>query len=286
MRITVLSNRDLPSCVALNHLLPQLTEHEVCVFLSAQVGSAKAQSGNGENGSKATPEALRQLKFFEQDLFNQVVFPLAEAALQAAENAAQPELLTFRGLEKSLSGSIEELNDINGAGLERFRASTPDLVLSIRYGVILREAAIAVPPQGVLNLHSGLLPEYRGVMASFRALQAGDAELFTTLHTIDDPGIDTGRILGYSPLARDPGKSYFWHVLKLYRGGCEKLAEAVQKISAGEVLEGTPQASLAKSGAYYSFPNQHELDAFYASGLRLVDTEEITELARRFSHER
>lgn len=280
MRITVLSNRDLPSCVALNHLLPRLAQHEVRVFLSAQVGAAKSDS---EEGGRAKPEALSRLKFFEQDLFNQLVFPLVDAATQAS--MSEPELLTFSGLEKALVEPILELNDINGAGLERFQASAPDLVLSIRYGVILREAAIAVPRHGVLNLHSGLLPDYRGVMASFRALQAGDAELFTTLHTIDDPGIDTGRIIDYSPLKRDPNKSYLWHVINLYRGGCETLAKAVEKIAAGEVLEGRAQANFVNPGAYYSFPTQQELDAFSASGLRLVDTEEITELARRFSNE-
>ncbi len=275
MRITLLSNRDLPSCIALNYLLPQLTQHELCVFLSAQVGGSD---------KAAKPEALSSLKFYEQDLFNQIVFPLVDAKSESADASFKPQLLTFSGLEKFLSRPIEELNDVNTVGLERLRQSEPEIVLSIRYGKILRNEAIALPKHGVLNLHSGRLPEYRGVMASFRALQAGDAELFTTLHTIDDPGIDTGRILGYSPLPRDPDKSYLWHVLNLYRGGCQMLAEAVAEINAGAVLEGQEQSSLAERGAYYTFPTQDELDTFSASGLRLVDPDELIDLARQFSY--
>ena len=48
---------------------------------------------------------------------------------------------------------------------------------------------------GVLNLHSGKLPDYRGVMATFRAMMAEDETLFSTVHWIDDKTIDTGRIL-------------------------------------------------------------------------------------------
>ena len=53
-------------------------------------------------------------------------------------------------------------------------------------------------------------PDYKGVMATFRALMHGDSELNMTLHTIDDSGIDTGKILGYSTLEVDPSRSYLW----------------------------------------------------------------------------
>ncbi|NBQ73495.1 MAG: formyl transferase, partial [Gammaproteobacteria bacterium] len=37
MNITILTNRDLASCFALNRLIPGLTEHQVTVFLSSRV---------------------------------------------------------------------------------------------------------------------------------------------------------------------------------------------------------------------------------------------------------
>lgn len=269
MRITLLSNRDLASCVALNALLPLLQGHSLRVFLSSRVGKA---------GAGATkPEALDTLKFFEQDLFNQFVFPAAD------RGESQTALQTFTGLERFLEAPIEELNDINGDGLARFAAAAPDLVLSIRYGVILREAAIAVPGKGVINLHSGRLPDYKGVMATFRALMHGDSELNMTLHTIDDSGIDTGKILGYSTLEVDPSRSYLWHVLGLYEQGCALLAQAVAKVAAGEALAGVEQATLANAGRYFTFPTQEELTAFTNQGWRLVDSDEVLALARQFT---
>jgi hypothetical protein len=44
MNITLLGNRDLASCVALNHLLPALSAHRVIVFLSSQVGKSVGKS--------------------------------------------------------------------------------------------------------------------------------------------------------------------------------------------------------------------------------------------------
>ena len=72
---------------------------------------------------------------------------------------------------------------------------TPELMISIRYGKILRSKALSIPDLGVLNLHSGKLPDYRGVMATFRAMLAQEQELFSTLHWIDDDTIDTGRVI-------------------------------------------------------------------------------------------
>jgi methionyl-tRNA formyltransferase len=71
----------------------------------------------------------------------------------------------------------------------------------------------------VINLHSGLLPNYRGVMATFWTLLNGDKQLVTSLHFIDDSTIDTGGIIANSTLLVQQDESYLWHVLSLYIWG-------------------------------------------------------------------
>lgn len=287
MRVTVLANRDIASCLALNRLLPQLAQqqHRVSVFLSSSVGKRKAPD------AAPPPAGLAQLKFIEQRLFNEAIFPIVDSVdATGASTSAQPpprdeRLLTFSGLQHLTAQPVETLNDINGGGLSRFTQTAPDLVLSIRYGVILREEAIAVPRHGVLNLHSGLLPAYRGVMASFHALLNGDDSLGMTLHTIDDRTIDTGRVLGTTALPVRPERSYLWHVLALYDDGVDLMAAAVQSIADGEPLEAVPQPkeSLATPRQnYHTFPTQAELDALAAKGHSLYDAAEMLALARRF----
>ncbi len=263
MNITILSNQDLASCIALNHLLPGLSNHRLTVFLSSRVGAAAAQA-----------KELQDLEFYEQELFLNTVFPIADAlALD------DPQLRSFNSLARKFDLQISTLNRINTEEADRFAASEPDLVLSIRYGVILREAAIAIPRHGVLNLHSGRLPEYKGVMASFRAMLSGDEELATSLHYIDDSSIDTGRIIAISSLPRNSANSYLWHVLALYEGGCRMMLDAVSKIERAENIECVVQQS---SGNYFSFPRQEDLDQFQHNGLRLWDSLEVLDLAKQF----
>ena len=264
MNITLLANRDLASNLALNRLLPSLSEqHQLRVFLSSQVGSAAN-----------LPEPLRLLKFFEQTLFNDILFP----ALDRAQTGSAP--CSFARLAQFTTSPITVLNKINSeAGLATLAASSPDLVICIRYGGILKDRAIAIPHRGVINLHSGLLPDYRGVMATFRALLHGETEIGTTLHYISDGTIDTGDIIGNTQLPVTAGRSYLWHVLQLYPGACELLLRTIEQISAGKIPACEAQPA---GGSYFSFPEQAELDRFLQSGHSLYDINEITDIASSY----
>lgn len=265
MDIVILANRDIASNQALNLLLPALTsEHRVWAFLSDAVG-----------GGSERPAALEELKFFEQTLFNDWIFP------QVDSQGARGEWLTFEALGRYTVAPICTLNRVNSPeSLAQLEAISPDLVLSIRYGGILREAAIALPRLGVINLHSGLLPAYRGVMATFRALLAGESVIGTTLHYISDPGIDTGEIIGHTEMPVCPERSYLWHVLALYPSACEKLLACLAGLSAGEPPAITPQGA---GGQYFSFPDASDLAEFSERGLKLVDPTDIVSITKRYT---
>lgn len=264
MNITLLANRDLASNLALNQLLPRLSEqHQLRVFLSSQVGSAADLS-----------EPLRLLKFFEQTLFNDILFP----ALDRARSGITP--CSFAQLGQFTVSPITTLNKINSEpGLATLAASSPDLVICIRYGGILKDRVIAIPPRGVINLHSGLLPDYRGVMATFRALLHTETEIGTTLHYISDGTIDTGDIIGNTYLPVTEGRSYLWHVLQLYPGACELLLHTIDEINGGQKPACRSQPP---GGSYYSFPDRAELDSFLQSGHSLYDINEITDIANSY----
>ena len=263
MNITLLANRDLASCIALNYLYQELDQHKLSVFLSSRVGS------------KALAQPLQQLKLVEQQWPNDVLFPLLHRV-----GTSSAELLGFDQLRDVLEGRLADLNNINEAdGLATLKSTEPDVVLSIRYGVILKEAVLSVPEKGVLNLHSGLLPDYKGVMATFWALLNGEQRIGTTLHFIDDSSIDTGRIVGSTELAVQNDRSYLWHVMELYRDGCQLMADTVNTMNeGGEVI------ALAQEpgGNYYSFPEVADLDAFARQDWRLFDNADVIELHRRF----
>ena len=259
MKILLLANSDLASNYALNLLLPRLQEHQLRLLLSSSVG-----------GSSQRDPLLEQLRFFEQDLFNQLVFPLLNRG-----NA--PGMMGFDGLSHLLDAPASIENRINSPeGLAKVRHFAPELIVSIRYGGILKDALIGVPAKGVINLHSGRLPQYRGVMATFWAMLAGDTELGTTLHTIDDGSIDTGRIIATTRRPLDSKKSYLGNVLSLYPDAVERIVEAVARLAHGETLCTQEQQ---QGGHYYSFPSREELDQFTGMGFELFNSGEALSFA-------
>ena len=263
MRITLLTNRDLASNYALNLLLPQLSkDHELRVFCSDRVGSKPAAPG------------LAAASFYEQTLPLKLLFPLIDA------QPKHGELLTFQGLNPFLLAPVTSLNQPNRTeGLSTLAATEPDLVISIRYGCILEAEALSIPTNGVLNLHSGRLPEYRGVMATFRAMLAGEEKLCSTLHWIDDATIDAGRIISIQSDERDPAQCYLANTIGLYPAGCESILEVVDIIEAGR----EPHAQAPNNtGRYYSFPDQDCLEAFIQAGHQWADPEFVIALLSRY----
>ena len=70
----------------------------------------------------------------------------------------------------------------------------PDYIIVVAFGQILHEALLKVPKQFCINLHSSLLPKYRGAAPINRAILNGDVRSGVTT-MIMDKGMDTGDIL-------------------------------------------------------------------------------------------
>ncbi|MBI3415862.1 MAG: methionyl-tRNA formyltransferase, partial [Verrucomicrobia bacterium] len=70
----------------------------------------------------------------------------------------------------------------------------PDLIVVAAYGQILPPSILELPRHGCLNVHTSLLPKYRGAAPIQWALLNGDAETGVTIMKMD-AGLDTGDIL-------------------------------------------------------------------------------------------
>lgn len=268
MRILVCLNADLFSCLAVNDLLPWLAGHDVSIALTQRVGKP---GGDADE----SPER-RELRLAEQAIPLELFFPLVERANLPDDGT---RALTFGELAARRGISVTPLpNPNDDAGLAWVRAKAPDLVVSIRYGAIFKSRFLAIPRLGVLNLHSGLLPEYRGVLATFRALVNGDAQIGCTVHYISDGTIDTGAIVATTRSAVDRSRSLFWHVAQLYGPGVAALGDAVQRVLRGEVLGVSEQVG----GRYYTYPTGEEWGRFAAGGWRVVTLEDVGEVWGRF----
>ena len=218
---------------------------------------------------------LNQLRFIEQALFNDIVFSAIEKLPPALKR-----FLTFHELGDQTGNGVIPLNEINcNDGIEKLQSSDPDLIVSIRYGTIIQSAAIAIPRFGILNLHSGILPQYRGVMATFWAMLNSDNHIGCTLHYIIDGTIDTGPIVSIYQKKRNTKTDYFTNVIDLYPSGCELIIKAVKIIESGESLE---QKEVKGESDYYTFPQEEELICFKQKGYELFNQASLINFVKKY----
>jgi methionyl-tRNA formyltransferase len=163
---------------------------------------------------------------------------------------------------------VREVPHINHPDvLKLARELKPDLICvfgtSLIRGELLREGRL-----GIINLHGGLSPEYRGADCTFWALYNGEPEkIGCTLHYID-AGIDTGRLIAHvCPEVREGNSELelFWSAV---RDSAQVYAEAVSRLSRGEKL-GMTQAG---KGRLYQVKDrglrqEQKLAARLASGM-------------------
>ena len=85
----------------------------------------------------------------------------------------------------------------NPAAIEFLAQTRPDLLMVVAFGQLLPVSFFDHPPLGALNIHTSLLPKYRGASPVAHALMNGETETGITLMKLDE-GMDSGDILAQS----------------------------------------------------------------------------------------
>jgi methionyl-tRNA formyltransferase len=148
--------------------------------------------------------------------------------------------------------------------LDAIRALKPDLLVSVAGNQIFRRPLIELAPKGCLNLHTALLPKYRGLMPTFWALKNGERETGVSVFLVDE-GIDSGPIVVQKRIAI--GTDSLEQLIRRTKViGMDAVWEAVERIRSGNV-ELMPNPDAEKS--YFSFPTRADVRAFRAAGKRL-----------------
>ena len=105
------------------------------------------------------------------------VSPVKQAALSLELPIAQPDAIKN-----------------NGAFRAQLQTLKPEAIVVVGYGRIIPQWMIDLPPLGNINLHSSVLPKYRGAAPIQWAVACGETVTGVTTMRID-AGLDTGDIL-------------------------------------------------------------------------------------------
>ena len=122
----------------------------------------------------------------------------------------------------------------------------PGLIVVMAYGQILPRAILDLPPLGCVNLHTSLLPKYRGAAPIQWAIANGDTETGVTLMQMD-AGMDTGGILAQRTTPIRAGDNAQTLHDRLARMSAELLAEMLPPLVARTL---TPQAQPVDGVSY------------------------------------
>ena len=152
--------------------------------------------------------------------------------------------------EYALSNNIpvfqpEKLRD--GEAMETVKALAPQLIVVAAYGRILPDEMLAYPKLGCINVHSSLLPKFRGAAPINWAILTGEKETgVTIMHMAHD--LDAGDIILQESTAIDPDETAEELYNRLAEMGGELVVQAVSALENGtapRVPQDGEQATLA-----------------------------------------
>ena len=149
-----------------------------------------------------------------------------------AEKLNLPVLQPLKARDEKFIGELRELK--------------PDLMVVVAYGQILPQSILDLPVHGCLNVHTSLLPKYRGAAPIQWAIADGEPETGVTIMQMD-AGLDTGAILSTRRTPILPtDDSQILHD-RLAQLGAELLAATIPDYVAGKIL---PQPQPADGSTY------------------------------------
>lgn len=265
MKILLFLNKDLEANLAYHILKPVLQQHTIKIYYSVGVGNPKKK-----------PNELVQLEYFEKTfIYTKLKDYLEKKQLQSAFDFFDETFQTVPLLECSNVNSPKFIEEV--------RAFEPDLFISIRFGKIFKDEIIRIPKKGILNLHSAILPDFRGILGTLHTLKAARKEVGCTLHYISDSGIDTGEIIDIARLAVRPDKSLFWHVVQLYPLGCAMIKKQLQVLMQQEKT--ILQKQNLQEGNYFSVPQTSDFEQMTALGFKTISKTDYLETLQQWISE-
>lgn len=229
-------------------ILPSHSEVVACVVNDA--------SPFGKKESFLT-KALNTYKIFGLKFFLHYAGRFLASKLGSANNIVkllQEKAIPIIELEGNINSklSVDAINEYK-----------PDLLVSILGNQIFKEPIINLAPKGCLNLHTALLPKYRGLMPTFWVMKNDEKYTGVSVFYVDE-GIDSGPIIVQKKveIGNRTQEQLIDYTKKL---GMEAIAEAVDLIEndAVNIIENNPNDK-----TYFSFPTKADVKEFLAKGKR------------------
>lgn len=175
---------------------------------------------------------------------------LVEAGHEVCGVFTQPDKPKNRGMklqvppvkEYAITQNIpvfQPLKMRDGEALAILKELSPELIVVAAYGKILPVDILELPPKGCINIHSSLLPKYRGSAPINWAILNGEDETGVSIQYMAE-GVDTGDVIGFmtTPISLEENAQQLYD--RLAQMGAELICPVVAAIEQGTAVA-TPQ---------------------------------------------
>ena len=136
----------------------------------------------------------------------------------------------------------------DGAALDIVRELAPELIVVAAYGRLLPEDILNTPPYGSINVHSSLLPKYRGAAPINWAILNGERVTGVSIMYMAKE-LDAGDVILCRETPIDPDEDAQALTARLALLGADALAEAVEQLK-----NGTAQRTVQDHSAFTYAP--------------------------------
>lgn len=152
------------------------------------------------------------------------------------------------------------------AYVEKVRALAPDVIVSVAAPEIFRKEILASAAKRCVNIHSGRLPKYRGMMPNFWQLLHGEPHATVTVHEMAEK-LDAGAVLGTLEVPIRERDALDRLIVETKRGGAHLMIKVLRELAAGT---DRPVPLDMSQKQYFSFPKPEDVKALRAKGHRML----------------
>lgn len=216
---------------------------ETAIYLCAKIASVHQLTGvfferSAENKIRKAASQFRRNKR-KRGLWFAIKRGL-ELPFAAWLDAAYSRSMTkhFGELNRTLetdSWPEHEISSVNKTEVVRaVQELAPEVICVLGTG-ILKKPIIGIPDKCVLNIHTGILPQYRGAKSELWTLANGDLKnVGVTVHVIDE-GVDTGPIVKQERITVGPDDDHLSLRCRNIVKGVDLLLEALDQLEKGDI---------------------------------------------------
>lgn len=132
--------------------------------------------------------------------------------------------------------------------VKQIKDLAPDIILIATFDKRIPKQLIEIPPLGTINIHTSLLPQYRGACPEFWVLRNGEKKTGITIHYVSED-FDAGDIIMQETLAIAPDETLGQLLYRLTQTAAKLVMTMIETLEKNETLPRKEQEHVRASNA-------------------------------------